>query len=83
MLICTIHPLTTVTVEDHKTLREAWKRYGGPLSLVGEFVVRKPLTEAQYRRLPQGLKDRLREGDENNAVSFLEQLYRLPDLRPL
>ncbi|MGB6303907.1 MAG: hypothetical protein WBF45_09165 [Acidobacteriaceae bacterium] len=81
MLIFGIHPLTVITAEDYQGLLAAWKRYGGPLSLVGEFVVKKALTDAQYRRLPQGLKDRLKEGDEIDAVSFLERLYRLPDPR--
>ena len=72
------HPSTTVEVEDYRTLREAWRRWGGPCSLVGCFTVRKPLTEAQLRRLPRALKAVLRQDD---SVSFLERLYRLNDER--
>jgi len=73
-----VHPLTVITVKDHKGLRQAWKRYGGAFPLVGEFVVRKPLTESQLRRLPEGLRALVRTADD---VSFLERLYRLPDPR--
>lgn len=81
MLIFEIQPLTVVTAQDHKGLLELWKRYGGFGSLVGTFIVKKPLTDAQYRRLPEGLKDRLRQG-KNDSLSFLERLYELPDPRP-
>lgn len=81
MSIFEIQPLTVVTTETLKELREAWKVHGGVYSLVGTFIVRKPLTAAQYSRLPQGLKDRLKQGDENDSLSFLEQLYRLNDPR--
>ena len=49
----------TVTVPNHKNLLAAWKQYGGPLSVVGRFIVEKPLTESQLRRLPKGLRELL------------------------
>jgi hypothetical protein len=49
----------TIKVPNHKNLLAAWKQYGGPLSLVGRFIVEKPLTASQLRRLPKGLRELL------------------------
>ena len=51
----------SVTAFNFQSLLAAWRRYGGPGSLVGTFVVSKPLTAAQLRRLPLGLRRRLRQ----------------------
>lgn len=50
----------TIEVPDHKNLLAAWRIHGGPLSLVGSWVVKKPLTSAQLRRLPADLRARLK-----------------------
>lgn len=54
-----VHPSTTIEVPNHKSLLAAWKEHGGPFSLVGRFIVKKPLTAAQLRRLPEDLRARL------------------------
>jgi hypothetical protein len=51
--------LASIEVPDHRNLLAAWKQYGGPLTLVRSFTVRKPLTPAQLRRLPKDLRARL------------------------
>ncbi len=48
----------TIEVPDHKGLLAAWKLYG-PGPLVGRFIVNEPLTKAQLRRLPSGLRELL------------------------
>jgi hypothetical protein len=53
--------------------------YGGPLCFVRRFIVGKPLTASQIRRLPEALKARLHSPDD--SVGFLERMYRLPDMR--
>ena len=63
MTLCTIRPATTVEVRDYQTLMKIWPVYREDptrLVLVGNFVVEKPLTQAQRRRLPKGLKTKLR-----------------------
>jgi hypothetical protein len=57
-----IRALTTIEAPDHKGLLTAWKLYRGPLALVlvGRFIVKKPLTASQHRRLPKGLRERLK-----------------------
>lgn len=79
MSYCTIQSLTTITVEDHKNLLAAWKLYGHSV-LVGRFIVEKPLTEAQLRRLPKALKSRI-EYPVGGAVDWLRALWSLPDTR--
>jgi hypothetical protein len=80
MLVMLIKRETTIEVRDHKDLRKAWKLYGGPDTLVGRFVVRKPLTDAQFRRLPKALRAMIecRSGD---GVEWLRNLWNLPDTR--
>lgn len=51
--------LATMHVKDESGLRTAWKIHGGLGSLVGSFVVDKPLTPAQLRRLPVDLRNKL------------------------
>jgi hypothetical protein len=52
----TICPSTVVTVPDYKNLLAAWREYGHT-GLVGRFVVNKPPTPAQLRRLSAKLRD--------------------------
>lgn len=70
---------TTIEVPNHKDLLAAWKSYGdlSRLLLVERFIVSRPLTASQYRRLPVALKNRLQSDD----VLFLERLFNLPDPR--
>jgi hypothetical protein len=62
MSYCLITALSTVEVEDHKNLLGVWPTYKDPhkLLLISSFIVKKPLTASQRRRLPAGLRDRLR-----------------------
>ena len=73
-------PRATVTVADHKNLLGVWRMYGGlpARDLLGDFIVRKPLTEAQLRRLPAELRDRTSSPD---GLAFFERLYGLEDPR--
>ena len=76
-----IHPTTTVTTFDHRSLRRLWKMYGCT-GLVGSYVVEKPLTEAQLRRLPTDLRERLTNGEPPcTSVIELERIFGLPDTR--
>jgi hypothetical protein len=76
-----IHPTTTITTPDHRTLRDVWKRYRHT-GLVGNYVVEKPLTDAQVRRLPMELRDRLTNGEPPcTGVIELERIFGLPDTR--
>jgi hypothetical protein len=79
MAFMLIEATSTVTVADHKSLLTAWKIHGGPGSLVGRFIVEKPLTRSQLRRLPMALKEKMACPDD--SVSFLERLYGLEDPR--
>jgi hypothetical protein len=54
-----------------------WKRI--PRPRVGRFIVEKPLTVSQLRRLPKALKERLQCADD--SVDELERLNRLEDTR--
>jgi len=54
-----ITALSSIEALDHKSLLHAWRTYG-PLTVVGSFTVRKPLTPAQIRHLPAGLRARLK-----------------------
>lgn len=51
---------SSIDALNHKSLIFAWRVYGVPCSLVRTFTVRTPLTASQFRRLPAGLRDRLR-----------------------
>jgi hypothetical protein len=68
----------TIEVPDLKSLMAAWRTYGGPFCMDRRFIVEKPLTVSQLRRLPGPLRARL-EFDE--AVVWLERLYCLEDPR--
>jgi hypothetical protein len=59
MLYLKITASATIETTNHKDLLAAWRLYGGPGSLVGSFKVKKPLTEAQLRRLPAALRDKM------------------------
>ncbi|HSY34439.1 MAG TPA: hypothetical protein VK814_01690 [Acidobacteriaceae bacterium] len=76
-----VHPTTTITAFDHRSLRAVWKRYRHT-GLVGSYVVEKPLTDAQLRRLPMELRDRLTNGEPPcTSVVELERIFELPDTR--
>jgi len=51
----------TVYCSDYHDLLAAWRLHSGPFSLAGTFVVAKPLTASQRRRLPARLRDYLQE----------------------
>ena len=54
MPFCIIRALSVVEVPDHKNLLATWRLYGyGPASPVGRYIVEKPLTARQLRRLPE------------------------------
>jgi hypothetical protein len=76
-----IHPTTAVTTSDRRSLLAVWKQYRHT-GLVGSYVVEKPLTEAQLRRLPVDLRDRLTNGEPPcTSVVELERIFGLPDTR--
>jgi len=79
MTFMRIQRSTTIEVPDHKNLLAAWRLHGGPGTLVGRFIVGKPLTASQLSRLPEALKARLCSPDD--SVDFLERLYGLEDPR--
>jgi hypothetical protein len=58
MSYCRIEAATIVSVPNHKNLLAAWKLYGAE-GLVKTFKCDKPLTDAQRRRLPAGLREAL------------------------
>jgi hypothetical protein len=70
----------TIPVADHKSLLIAWRMHGGPQSPVSlRFILAKPLTYAQFRRLPVGLTALIKFPDD--SVAFLKRLYSLEDPR--
>jgi hypothetical protein len=70
----------TIAVPDYKSLLVAWRMHGGPRSPVSlRFILAKPLTAAQFRRLPVGLTALIKCPDD--SVAFLERLYSLKDPR--
>jgi len=83
MSLSLITPTTTITVSDRRALLAAWKRYDVlSRTLIGRYVVEKPLTDAQLRRLPMELRDRLVNGEPPcTSVIELERLFGLPDTR--
>ena len=49
-----------IEVPNHRGLLEAARIYrGAALTLISRFRVRKPLTQAQARRLPKAIRERL------------------------
>jgi hypothetical protein len=50
-----------VKVSDHQSLRSAWKVYGQQ-NVVGTYLMDKPLSPAQLRRLPKELRARVVAG---------------------
>ncbi len=61
MSLSLIDRTTTITVSDHRNLLASWRRYDVlSRTLIGSYVVEKPLTEAQLRRLPRELRARQR-----------------------
>jgi predicted PhzF superfamily epimerase YddE/YHI9 len=60
-MIYTFTPTTEVRLADHKTLKAFYRAYrmSGAMDFVGRFLVEKPLTSAQLRRLPKALCERV------------------------
>ncbi len=77
--IMRIQRATTITVPDYNSLVFAWRLHGGPGTIAKSFIVEKPLTDAQLRRLPKDLKRMIQSPDD--SLDFLERLYRLEDPR--
>jgi hypothetical protein len=59
MNVCLIRRLTIVEASCYSDLMAAWKSHGKSM-LVGQFVCKARLTDAQYARLPKSLKRCLR-----------------------
>ena len=57
MLYMQIRP-ATVTVLNHRSLREAQRTF--PTETRTRFIVEKPLTQSQLRRLAKDLRDRVK-----------------------
>jgi hypothetical protein len=75
-----IKETVTIPVADYKSLLAAWRMHGEPKSRVAlRFIVAKPLTDAEFRRLPNALKGLIDSPDD--SVAFLEWLYSLEDPR--
>lgn len=70
----------TIPVADYKSLLAVWRMHGGPRASVAlRFIVAKPLTDSEFRRLPKALKGLIDSPDD--SVAFLEWLYSLEDPR--
>jgi hypothetical protein len=68
----------TIPVADYKSLVMAYaRRPWGPVAL--RFIVATPLTDSEFRRLPNALKELIDSPDD--SVAFLEWLYSLEDPR--
>jgi len=69
-----------IEVDDYESLLAAWPYYRVAVKdrLIARFVVKKPLTEAQFHRLPVDLRELVETDD---AVSWLEWLHSLEDPR--
>jgi hypothetical protein len=70
-----INPAAEIRVPDYERLVDAWKRHGIPGTLVGRFIVEKPLTPGQLRRLPVALVEKL---EHRKAASHMPRIQRLP-----
>lgn len=64
----------TITAYDLESLRCAWRQYGKDPGLVQTFRFEGRLTDSQLRRLPKGLREKLKTDD---SVAWLERLYGL------
>ena len=58
MLYMKTHTVKTITVPNLRTLRAAWRTYRSSDAQLW-FIVSKPLSDAQLRKLPEGLRERL------------------------
>jgi hypothetical protein len=68
----------TIPVADYKSLLMVYaRRSKGPMAV--RFIVAKPLTHSEFRRLPNALKVLIDSPDD--SVAFLEWLYSLEDPR--
>jgi hypothetical protein len=75
-----VNEAVTIPVADYKSLLVAWRMHGGPRPRVAlRFIVAKPLTNSEFRRLPNALKGLIDSPDD--SVAFLEWLYSLKDTR--
>jgi hypothetical protein len=69
-----------IPVADCKSLLVAWRMHGGPNAPASlRFIVAKPLTDSEFRRLPDALKGLIDSPDD--SVVFLNWLYGLEDPR--
>jgi hypothetical protein len=82
MYVMRLSKSATIEVPDHNSLLGAWRTYGGvgPFCPVGRFIVKKPLTASQLKRLPNGLRQLISYPD-GLGVSWFDELYRLEDPR--
>ena len=69
----------TIPVADYKSLLRAWRMHEGPRGSALRFIVARPLTDSEFRRLPKALKGLIDSPDD--SVAFLEWLYSLQDPR--
>jgi hypothetical protein len=75
-----INQAVRISVADYKSLLVAWRMHGGPKAPVAlRFIVAKPLTDSEFRQLPDALKGLIDSPDD--SVVFLEWLYCLEDPR--
>ena len=70
MLVWTISRRSTVKVDDFATLLGVWRHYRAypACDLIGRFVCKEALTDAQLRGLPKALKFRLSYGPTHQLV---------------
>ena len=71
--IAKIKTETVVELDNYTALKAAWPYYreatlGG---LIASFVVRKPLTDAQRRRLPVDLRELVRTDESSGCLEGL------------
>ena len=70
----------TIPVADYKSLLVAWRMHGRPKRPQAlRFIVAKPLTDSEFRQLPNALKGLIDSPDD--SIAFLEWLYNLEDPR--
>jgi len=75
-----IKQAVTIAVADYESLLVAWRMHGGPRDSVAlRFIVAEPLTDSEFRQLPNALKGLIDSPDD--SVAFLEWLYSLEDPR--
>jgi len=86
-----IQRLARIEAPRFADLAHAWKTYGGPLCIVGEFVVKEQVSETQLQSLPKDLREKVscprstkargKRRRPHDSLKWLESLYRLEDRR--